>query len=41
MEVDVVIEMQSVGCKENRISKETSNSPIIDRNDDDKERSKI
>ena len=41
MEVDVVIEMQSVGRKKNQNFNEASNPPVIDRNDDDTEKSKI
>ena len=40
MEVDVVIEMQSVGRKKNQNFNEASNPPMIDRNDDDTEKSK-
>lgn len=39
MEVDVVIEMQSVGRKENHKFNVTSNPPMIDRSDDDYEKS--
>ena len=40
MEVEAVIEMQSVGRKEDQNFNETSNPPMLDRNDDDNEKSK-
>ena len=40
MEVEAVIEMQSVGRKEDQNCNETSNPPMLDRNDDDNEKSK-
>ena len=40
MEVDVVIEMQSVGRKENQNFNEASNPPMVDRNDDNNQKSK-
>ena len=40
MEVEALIEMQSVGRKEDQNFNETSNPPMLDRNDDDNETSK-
>ena len=40
IEVEAVIEMQSVGRKEDQNFNETSNPPMLDRNDDDNEKSK-